>query len=163
MEGAAVVERDRARPRPLLPPGLLGARRPLQPQEGAGRGPRRPHEELERLQGAGGGDQRRLPRGGARRALAPHGDPRRARSRTTSPTRRRPGTRARATPTARRAPTRTRCRTRRSSRRTGPTTSRASTSCARSAASTRACRAGCTCTSAEGRVKKVVHTPTGLS
>ena len=35
VEGAAVVERDRARPRPLLPPGVLGTRRPLQPREGA--------------------------------------------------------------------------------------------------------------------------------
>ena len=48
VEGAAVVERDRARPGPLLPPGLLGARRPLQPREGAGRGAGRPDEELER-------------------------------------------------------------------------------------------------------------------
>ena len=35
VEGPAVVERDRARPGPLLPPGVLGARRPLQPREGA--------------------------------------------------------------------------------------------------------------------------------
>ena len=48
-----------------------------------------------------------------------------------------------------RAPTRTRCRTRRSSRRTRPTTSRASTSCGPCAASTRACRAGSTCTPAK--------------
>ena len=33
-------------------------------------------EELEPVQGAGGGDQRRLPRGRPRRALAPHGHPR---------------------------------------------------------------------------------------
>ena len=60
-------------------------------------------------------------------------------------------------------PTRTRCRTRRSSRRTGPRTSRASTSCAPSARSTRACRAACTCTPGAGKVRKVVHRPTGLS
>ena len=54
--------------------------------------------------------------------------------------------------------TRMRCRTRRSSRRTGPRISRASTSCGRCGASTRACRAACTCTPA-GQVRKVVHTP----
>ena len=54
-----------------------------------------------------------------------------------------------------RAPTRTRCRTRRSSRRTARRTSRASTSCGRCAASTRACRAACTCTPAAGKVRKV--------
>ena len=92
------------------------------------------------------GDRLRLPRGGARRALAPPGDPRRARSPTTTPTRRRRGTAARPTPTARRVPTRTRCRGSRSSRRTARRTSAGSTSCAPCAPSTRACRAACTCT-----------------
>jgi hypothetical protein len=63
-------------------------------------------------------------------------------------TRRRPGTAASGIRTARPARTRTRCRTRRSSRRTRRRRSRASTSCVRCAASIRACRAGCTCTSA---------------
>ena len=36
-----------------------------------------------------------------------------------------------------------------------------STSCGRSTASTRACRAACTCTG-KGKVRKVVHTPTGM-
>ena len=43
------VERDRARPRALLPPGVRGARRPLLPREGPGRGPRRTDEELEQF------------------------------------------------------------------------------------------------------------------
>jgi hydrogenase large subunit len=47
--------------------------------------------------------------------------------------------------------TKTRCRTRRSSRRTVPTTSRASTSCGPCAASTPACPAVCTCTSATAK------------
>ena len=69
-------QRDRAPARAQLPPGVLGARRALQPRAGAQGGPRRPHEVVERLQGARVGRQRRLPRGGARRALAPHGHPR---------------------------------------------------------------------------------------
>ena len=52
VEDPAVVERHRARPRPLLPPGLLGAGRPLLPREGARRGARGAHQELARLQGA---------------------------------------------------------------------------------------------------------------
>ena len=55
------------------------------------------------------------------------------------------------TPTGPRDPTRTPSRTPRSSRRTRPRSSRASTSCGRSAASTRACPAGSTCTSATAR------------
>ena len=51
----------------------------------------------------------------------------------------------------------------RSSRRTTSTTSRASTSCGPSAASTRACRAACTCTSAKGKVLKKVHSPTQVA
>ena len=93
---------------------------------------------------------RRLHRGRARRAQPPHGDPRRE-DRELPPVpadaveRQRP-----RLASARRARTRTPCRTRRSSRRAGATTSRASTSCGRSAASTRACRAACTCTRATG-------------
>ena len=106
------------------------------------------------LQGAGGGDQRRLPRGGARRHLPPHGDPgREDRELPALPAdalEREPARPA----TARRAPTRTRCRTRRSSRRTGRTTSRGSTSCGRFGASTRACRAACTCTSARAASRR---------
>ena len=48
----------------------------------------------------------------------------------------------------------------RSSRRTTSSTSRASTSCAPCAASTRACRAACTCTWARARCSKKVHSPT---
>ena len=68
------VERDRARSRPHLPPGLLGADRAALPGARVHRGPRRPDEELERLQGPAGRGQRRLPRGGPRGALPPHGD-----------------------------------------------------------------------------------------
>ena len=54
--------------------------------------------------------------------------------------------------TARRGRTRTRCRGCRSSRRTGQDElPRRSTSCGRCGASTRACRAACTCTSATAR------------
>ena len=158
-EKSNAIERDRARTYHQAYSALIGA---ALPRAGVHRGQGRAHEELERLQGPAGGRQRRLPRGGPRRALASHGDPRTARSRTTSPTRRRRGTRACATSTELPAPTRTRCRTPRSSRRTARRTSRASTSCARSAASTRACRAACTCTAAAGRVRKVQHTPTGM-
>ena len=42
-------------------------------------------------------------------------------------------------------------------------TSRASTSCAPCAASTRACRAACTCTSARARRSKKVHSPTQVA
>ena len=51
----------------------------------------------------------------------------------------------------------------RSSRRTTSTTSRASTSCGRCAASTRACRAACTCTSARARSLEKVHSPTQVA
>ena len=52
VEGAREVERDRARPRPLLPPGLLGADRAALPRARAQGGPRRPDQELEGVQGA---------------------------------------------------------------------------------------------------------------
>ena len=110
-----------------------------------GRTARRPHQNLDRIQGAGRSHRLRLPRSGARRALASRGDSKKARSRTTILIRRRPGMPIRATFMARRVRTRMRCRTRRSSKRTVPTSSRASTSCARCGASIRACRAACTC------------------
>ena len=155
VEDPGEVERDRARPRAHLPPGLLGADRAALPGAGADRGARRPDEELERLQGPAGGGQRRLPRGGPRRALAPHGDPGRQDRELPALPADAVERAARATSTGLPAPTRTRCRTRRSSRRTARRTSRASTSCGRCGASTRACRAACTCTPAAGQVRKV--------
>ncbi len=74
VEGAGEVECGRARPGPLLPSGVLGARRAALPGAGAQGGPRRPHEELEGVHGPGVGGELRLPRGGTRRALPPHGD-----------------------------------------------------------------------------------------
>ena len=68
------IERQRARTYHQAYSALVGA---LQPRAGAQGGARRPDEVVERLQGARVGGQRRLPRGRARRALAPHGHPRR--------------------------------------------------------------------------------------
>ncbi len=153
-------QHDRAQPRPHLLPGLRGGVRAALRREGAGRDPRRPHQDLGEVQGARRGHRLRLHRGGARRALAPHGDPRRQ-DRELPPVpadavERQPARQLRHA----RARTRTRCRTRRSSRRTAGRTSRASTSCARCAASTRACRAACTCTSATGKTLEKLHSPT---
>ena len=53
VEGPGEVERDRARSRAHLPPGLLGADRAAQPGAGDEGGAGRPHEELERLHGPG--------------------------------------------------------------------------------------------------------------
>ena len=159
---AREVERDRARPGPLLPPGLFGARRPALPREGAGRDPRRPHEEL----GSFKVPEEAVSVGfheAARGVLSHHMVIREGKIANYQPY---PPTPWNANPRdvyGTPAPTRTPCRTRRSSRRTGPRTSRASTSCAPSARSTRACRAACTCTRAPGKVRKVVHRPTGLS
>ena len=163
VEGAGEVERDRARPRPHLPPGLLGAGRPALPGEGAGRGPRRPHEELERLQGAGGGRQRRLPRGRPRRAVAPHGDPRRQdRELPAVPAdavEREPARHLRdARPLRGRGAEHADLRGERARELQGHRHH-----AGRADASTRACRAACTCTPAPGKVRKVVHRPTGLS
>ena len=77
VEDPREVERDRARSRPHLPPGLLGADRAALPGAGAEGGPRGPHEVLERLQGPQRRGLGRLLRGGPRGALPPHGDPRR--------------------------------------------------------------------------------------
>ena len=127
-------------------------------ETGAGGAACRPDQDLDRLQGSGRGHRLRLPRGGARRAVASRGDSRTARSPTIIPIRRRPGTPIRAISTARRAPTKMRCRTRRSSRRTVRTNSRASTSCARCAASIPACPAACTCTWATERCwRRIIH------
>src|SRR6478735_585873 len=76
VEGAGEVERDRARPRPHLPPGLCGADRAAQPGAGDEGGTGRSHQELEQVQGARERRQLRLPRGRPRRALPSHGDPR---------------------------------------------------------------------------------------
>ena len=94
----------------------------------------------------------RVHRGGPRRALAPHGDPRRQ-DRQLPPVpadavERQPPRRLRHA----RARTRTRCRdTPIFEENDRGATSRASTSCAPSAASTRACPAASTCTSATAR------------
>ena len=148
VEDPAVVQRDRAQPGPHLLPGVLRGGRAALRREGARRGARRQDEDVGEVRGAQGRRRRRLHRGGPRRAVAPHGDPRRQ-DRQLPPVpadaveRQRPRHVRHA-----RARTRTRCRTRRSSRRTRRRTSRASTSCVRYAASTRACHAACTCTSA---------------
>ena len=129
-----------------VPPGVLGARRALQPRAGAQGGPRRPDEVVERLHGAGVRDQRRLPRGRARRALAPHGHPRgQDRQLPAVPAdavERQPARRPRdAGPLRGRGPEHADLR----GERTGELQGR-STSCARSTRSTRACPAACTCT-----------------
>ena len=160
VEDPAVEQHDRAQPRAHLLPGLRRGVRAALRGEGAGRDPRRPHEDLGEVRGAGRRHRLRLHRGGARRAEPPHGDPgRQDRELPPLPADAR-GTRTRATPTALRARTRTRCRGSRSSRRTTASTSRASTSCARCAASTPACRAACTCTSATAVTLEMLHSPT---
>ena len=75
VEDPGEVECDRARPRPHLPPGLLGPDRPALPRARLYGGARRADQELEQLQGPPGGGQRRLPRGRSRGALPSHGDP----------------------------------------------------------------------------------------
>ena len=70
------VQRDRARSRAHLPPGLLGPDRPALPGAGDEGGAGGADQELERLQGARAGRELRVPRGRSRRALAPHGHPR---------------------------------------------------------------------------------------
>ena len=149
MEDPAVEQRDRAEPRADLLPGVRGRARPAlrarrRSRRSAAAGPRPGRRSRCPTRRSACGFTEAV-RG---RALAPHGDPRRQ-DRELPPVPADPVERQRrATPTAPRARTRTRCRTRRSSRRTRRTTSRASTSCGRCAASTRACRAVCTCTSA---------------
>ena len=152
VEGPAVVERDRARPRAGVLHRLRGRRwrctscEKALDEVRAGR-----HEGVRGLRRPGRGDRLRLPRGGARRAVAPPGDPRRE-DRELPPV---PADAVERQPDGllrdARARTRTRSRGSRSSRRTARTNSGGSTSCARCGASTRACRAACTCTSAAAR------------
>ena len=68
------IERDRARAYHQAYAAIDGA---VQPRAGAGRGARGPDQEREHGHGARQRGQRRLPRGGARRAQPPHGHPRR--------------------------------------------------------------------------------------
>ena len=75
VEGPGEVQRDRARPRAHLPPGIQRADRAALPRAGDEGGAGGAHQELEQLQGSRQRGQLRLPRGGARRALPPHGDP----------------------------------------------------------------------------------------
>ena len=151
VEDPAVVEHHRAQPGPHLLPGLRGGRRAALHREGAGRGAGRPDQDLGAVRGAGRGHRLRLHRGGARRAVAPHGDPGRQ-DRQLPPVPADAVERQPARHLRHARPLRGRgAGPRRSSRRTTPTTSRASTSCARCAASTRACPAACTCTSARAR------------
>ena len=96
-------------------------------------------------------DRLRLPRGGARRALAPHGHPRRQ-DRQLPPVSADAVERLADRLLRHAGPVRGRVQ-RHADLRGGRrrTTSAASTSCARSARSTRACRAACTCTWATAR------------
>ena len=104
------------------------------------------HPDLDRLQGARRGHRLRLPRGGARRALAPRRHPRRQ-DRQLPPLPADPLERQPARHLRHPRPLRGRgAEHARSSRRTGRTSSRGSTSCGPSAASTRACPAASTCT-----------------
>ena len=73
----AAVERDRAGPGPHLLPGLRGRGRAALHGEGPRRGPGRAHQDLGAVRRPGRGQQLRVHRGRARRAVAPHGDPRR--------------------------------------------------------------------------------------
>ena len=142
------IERNRARVYFIAYAAGDGAalRRP-----GAERGALGQHQGVRGLRRPGRGDRLRLPRGGARRAVAPPGDPRQE-DRELPPV---PADAVERQPDGllrdARARTRTRSPASRSSRRTAPTSSAASTSCARCGRSTRACRAGCTCTSAAAR------------
>ena len=146
-EKSNAIERDRARTYHEAFSALIGA---PQPGAGAGRGPRRSDEVVERLQSPARGDLGRLLRGGPRRALASHGDPGRQGGELPAIPADAVERQPRATRTALPAPTRTRCKTPRSSRRTGRRISRAWTSCGRCGASIRACRAASTCTTGEG-------------
>ena len=74
-ERGAAVQRHRARPGAHLLPGLRRRRGPVLHREGARRDPGRPHQDLGAVHGAGRGQQLRLHRGGARRAVPPHGHP----------------------------------------------------------------------------------------
>ena len=151
VEDPAVVERHRAGPGPHVLPGVRRGRRPALHREGAGRGPRRPDEDVGALRGARRGHRLRVHRGGTRGALAPHGrqgrQDRQLPPVPADPLERQPPRHLRHAGTVRgRGDEHAR-----SSRRTRSTSSRASTSCGRCAASTPACPAACTCTSARAR------------
>ena len=75
VEGAAVVERDRARPGSDLLRGLLGGDGDALPRPRDDRDAQGGAEGLRGLRRPRGGHRPGLPRGGARRALAPPGDP----------------------------------------------------------------------------------------
>ena len=77
VEDPAVVQRDRARPRADLLRRLRRRHGAPLPRQGARGGPRRATRRCSRTSTSRRGDRLRLPRGGARRALAPPGDPRR--------------------------------------------------------------------------------------
>ena len=77
VEDPAVVQRPRARPGPGLLRRLRRGDGRLLPRAGDDRHALGRHEGVHRLRGAGRGDRLRVPRGGARRALASHGHPRR--------------------------------------------------------------------------------------
>ena len=74
---AARQQHDRTRPGAHLLPGLRGGVRAALRRAGAGRDPRRAHQDVGALRGARRGHRLRLHRGGARCAEPPHGDPRR--------------------------------------------------------------------------------------
>ena len=77
MEDSQVEQRHRARSRANVFPGLCGRLCAAFRRTGAERIARRPDEDLDRVQSAGRSDRLRIPRSGARRAVAPRGDPRR--------------------------------------------------------------------------------------
>ena len=74
---AGEVQRDRARPRTDIPPGLQRADRPALPRARDEGGAGGEDQELEQIQCSRQRGQLRLPRGCPRSALSPHGDPRR--------------------------------------------------------------------------------------
>ena len=129
--------------RPTRPPPRCTSSRRRWPRCAAGH-----TQDVGEVHRPGRGDQRRVHRGGPRRAVAPHGHPRRE-DRELPPVpadaveRQRPRQLRHARPVRGRGAEHADLRG--EPRRTS---SRASTSCGRCAASTRACPAACTCTSA---------------
>ncbi len=111
-------------------------------------------QDLVRLQGAGRGHWLRLPRSGARCAVASRGNSRGQDCELSSLSADAVECQSARRVWHARARTRMRCRTRRSSRRTAPTSSKALISCGRSAALILVCRAACTCIWGMGRCCK---------